>query len=605
MKTLLVHLLCVVVFAAARSEIETEACDVRAWVRAEDLSPNHVSHGELRIKVPRAQCAHNIASVTLRLQLDEFGEYKFLKKGANLPEVETVDNQTAPSGYADYVGSDVVYDYQAHDNAMSDPELWVVRAEERRAWTTEATLLDYPDVSQPVVIPFTVAVPAVNYPPVITRYRQINSDSPISRHAFSDLGYRYIAVVTFTDRRIVEVPAGHTAFVPASHASATKTPFTWNATFYDPEQSGCPSHDPATKKRTEEMEKCLPVGQRSQFTAEITLEEGNIVQKGRLLKGRAIIHSKSGLTTMFRVSANLKTVHRDHWAQAQAAVGGDLHFYNATSPTCRFSGGDQVLDLESSSYSWIFDSDDEDGTMRWASHRMGAEEPLTPAHPYIDFELQVPQDMPTDFVSYYTKGENLLELQLSVIYPQEVANCLKQPHTPEPVEDELTADEAAKTEEGMWDSHTRVGQPASSYNMYHRMMRLSATAPIVVVRDSEPASPISHYLTSGLPMPVMRVGSRGGVPEFPIAEPVVKVESPFNTSARLMQSGSSDPYKSMQQFMNMSRAFVTYPDPAKDYRGGNYVGLLWKKKLVAEERGILPLTAASDEGANGQQEVLS
>ncbi|KAJ6581812.1 hypothetical protein B0H19DRAFT_890359, partial [Mycena capillaripes] len=51
-----------------------ELCTVRAWVRAEDLSPDHVSRGELRIKVPRAECANQIASVSLRLQLDEFGE---------------------------------------------------------------------------------------------------------------------------------------------------------------------------------------------------------------------------------------------------------------------------------------------------------------------------------------------------------------------------------------------------------------------------------------------------------------------------------------------------------------------------------------------------
>jgi hypothetical protein len=37
---------------------------------------------------------------------------------------------------------DVVYDYQAHDDGLSDPELWTVKAEERRAWTTEATLLE-------------------------------------------------------------------------------------------------------------------------------------------------------------------------------------------------------------------------------------------------------------------------------------------------------------------------------------------------------------------------------------------------------------------------------------------------------------------------------
>jgi hypothetical protein len=37
---------------------------------------------------------------------------------------------------------DAVYDYQPRDNAMTDPDLWVIKAEERRAWTTEAVLID-------------------------------------------------------------------------------------------------------------------------------------------------------------------------------------------------------------------------------------------------------------------------------------------------------------------------------------------------------------------------------------------------------------------------------------------------------------------------------
>jgi hypothetical protein len=79
--------------------------------------------------------------VVLRLQLDEFGELKFLKKGAVLPEVQA-SNQSAPAGYADWTGSDVVYNYAEHDNSLSDPEFFTVKAEERRAWTTEATLLE-------------------------------------------------------------------------------------------------------------------------------------------------------------------------------------------------------------------------------------------------------------------------------------------------------------------------------------------------------------------------------------------------------------------------------------------------------------------------------
>jgi hypothetical protein len=72
----------------------TDSCTVQAWVRAEDLSPDHISHsasfiirckcanetsvGELRVKVKEPRCANQVTSVALRLQLLEFGEVKYL-----------------------------------------------------------------------------------------------------------------------------------------------------------------------------------------------------------------------------------------------------------------------------------------------------------------------------------------------------------------------------------------------------------------------------------------------------------------------------------------------------------------------------------------------
>lgn len=92
--------------------------------------------GELRVKVSRAECAHQIVSVALRLQLNEFGEFVSLRAGVVLPpEPWRALNETAP-------GSDVVHDYQPYADAMSDPELWNVRAEERQVWMTETMLLD-------------------------------------------------------------------------------------------------------------------------------------------------------------------------------------------------------------------------------------------------------------------------------------------------------------------------------------------------------------------------------------------------------------------------------------------------------------------------------
>ncbi|KAJ7163857.1 hypothetical protein C8R43DRAFT_879200 [Mycena crocata] len=131
-------------FRVHRSIDSNEDCIVQAWVRAEDLAPEHIFHGELRIKVKQAHCANRIASVSLRLQLDEFAEVKHLRRGAVLPEIQRSHNQTVPDHTLGYWGTsnDVVYDYDPYDRAMSNPALWVIKAEERRAWSTEVVLFE-------------------------------------------------------------------------------------------------------------------------------------------------------------------------------------------------------------------------------------------------------------------------------------------------------------------------------------------------------------------------------------------------------------------------------------------------------------------------------
>ncbi|KAJ7933832.1 hypothetical protein B0H13DRAFT_683881 [Mycena leptocephala] len=610
MKTFLGPLLLFAVVSLA-SEVETETtqpepCTVRAWVRAEDLSPDHISRGELRIKAPRAECAHQIESVALRLQLDEFGEFKFLKKGVVLPEVQAANQSTG--GYGDWMEGDVVYDYQAHDDGLSDPELWTVKAEERRAWMTEATLLENnPDLSNPIISPFTVAVPAVNYPPVIYRYRQLND--PVKRHAYSDLSYRYIAVVTFADGRTEHVQAGHTAFVPASEEVAALAPFTWNTTFTVSKCDWSRGDSPASKKRANNMERCLPEAQRSTFAAEITLEEGNVVRKGRPLKGRMTVRAiKDGSTTMSDISVGIRTVRRHHWAQAHAAAGGDAEFYNATSGVCQQSTGGQTLDTGSDRFTSVFD-EDEDG---WKVRRLGLESKTArsiitpPARQYFDFdfELQVPHDTPVDFASYYNSDENLLNFRLTVLYSPDVAKCI-DPVTFKLVEakDEIsTVDDAAKIEEGLWDSFTRVGKPKDSTSALRRRLTLQARVPIIVVGDAPPVRAVAHYLTPDAPAPVICNGAQADPSLlFPVAQPVFTVEALANTSARLMQPGSTDPVQVSQQFMNMTRFNKKYPDPAQDYRPGEFAGLLWKKKIVAEERGIWPVRTEVVDGGDSQK----
>ncbi|KAJ7742977.1 hypothetical protein B0H14DRAFT_3167603 [Mycena olivaceomarginata] len=606
MRSLLVPLLLGTVvpvsLASSPSEIKTtesEACSVHAWVRAEDLSPNHISRGELRIKVPRPECAHEIASVTLRLQLNEFGEFKYLKNDAVLPAVQAT-NQSAPDGYADWVGSDIVYDYQAYDNALVDPELWTVKAEERRAWTTEATLVDNnPDLSQPTVTAFTVAVPAVNYPPVFGGSSSIGSLSglrPVFRHSSSDLDYRYIAVVTFVDGRTENVLAGHTTFVPSSRGAIQQTPLTQHTAFETPD---CRREDsPASKKHAEDLERCLPESQRSAFIAEIHLEEGNIVYQGQPLKGRVTVRNiKDGSTSISSISVRLRSRRSDHWAQAHADAGGDANFYNATSGLCQFNVL-QALNAESSDTEHIFaDNDDEDRIYRYHSPRSSTRESITPAHPYFDFELQIPHETPVDFASYYTAIENHLHFDLTVLYSLDVAKCINPDS--KLLEEEPMIDYATNTEEGLWDSYTRVGQPLQSTSHYWGSLTLQAEVAITVVGGIPPAHPVKHYLSPGALAPILRSGAQAQMPDmFPVAQPIFTEEALANTSARLMQAGSTDPFNHLrQQFMNMTRLRWLDSHPTKDYRRGNYAGLLWKKKVVAVERGILPVVERGEGGS--------
>jgi len=84
--------------AFAASKDDTPSCNVNAWVRAEDLSPNAIvngslfnpnsdfhqhlkippcpNSGDLRIKVDQV-CTDEVASVSLELRLDEFSEVKY------------------------------------------------------------------------------------------------------------------------------------------------------------------------------------------------------------------------------------------------------------------------------------------------------------------------------------------------------------------------------------------------------------------------------------------------------------------------------------------------------------------------------------------------
>ncbi|KAJ7116049.1 hypothetical protein C8R44DRAFT_794024 [Mycena epipterygia] len=579
-----------------------EECNVQAWVRAEDLSPDHISHGELRIKVKQAHCANRIASVALRLQLDEFGEVKHLRQGAVIPEIHISHNQTVPTDFLGFWGgssTDIVHDYSTYDAAMSDSALWMIKAEERRAWSTEAILFENnPNFSQPLVTPFIVASPAVNYPPSSKSYRTIDSSiTPVRRHAYGGLGYHYIAVVEFTNGTIIDLPAGHTSFVPTSLPPPPQTPFTWNVTLT--EDKGCERDLPWYKNQSATKQRCLPEESRSVFVAEVTLEEGNTISKGQLLKGKVTVHATSGSTTMSHISVSFITSSKYHWAIEQATSAGDENFRNLLCGRARTFGALSVDSVDSGHYPYLFKEKDDDSVFRSPNQHPSSSGPLTVTKPYFDFKLQVPDTAVPDFSSYYSLGEASLELQLSVLYSQDADICINGVNKYTNGEDEKTLDDAAKTEEGLWDSYTRVGQAPTSW--WVRSLSLTGQVPIIVLGDISPR-PVEHYLKPGLPSPVI-LASPGDI-VFPVAHPATIVEPIANTSARLMREGTFDPYQSELHFWNRTwrSSSSNAPDPVRHYKTGNYAGLLWKKKQVAEERGILPsqLTAVPQDENNGQ-----
>jgi hypothetical protein len=308
---------------------------------------------------------------------------------------------------------------------------------------------------------------------------------------------------------------------------------------------------------------------------------------------------------MSDIGVNIRTVQWHHWAHAHAAAGGDTEFYNATSGICQQWTATQTLEAESDTFASVFDENDDN---RMAQNLAPfAQSTVTPLRPYFDFdfELQIPHDTPVDFASYYNNVENILNFDLTLFYSSEIAECIYPGRIKSTdAEDELsTVDDAAKTEEGLRDTYTRVEKAQDSTSTWQRRLTLQATVPIIVVSDAPPARAVAHahYLTPGVPAPVLRGGAQVEMPaSFPVAQPVFTVEALVNTTARLMQPGTTDPAHWHQRLWDITWRMLL-PDPTRDYRGGEFVGLLWKNRIVAEERGIWPVPTEVVDGGDGQQ----
>ncbi|KAJ7282667.1 hypothetical protein C8J57DRAFT_48792 [Mycena rebaudengoi] len=541
----------------------TDSCTVQAWVRAEDLSPDHISHGELRVNVKERHCVNKVGSVTLRLQLLEFGEVKYLKEGAVIPVVQPAQsgNKSVP------VAQDLmcaIYDFEARDNTMCDPDFWVVKAEERQSWTTEATLIDdNPDFSQPIVTPFIVATPAVNYPPVLYDPRNLSALKPNLRHSYSDHGYVYTAVVTFTDGRKVSVKAGHTTFVPVFPPYAAPAPLKWNITFTDK------AEDPQLAKH---LAKCLPEGK---FVGEVTLEEGNIIRRGELLKGNIILHALKDSILLNDISLDTKLMRNDYWAHQQAAADGDQKFL--VHDFIKHTPSAAELTAQSAPFASMFEQPNRyyhPSSMSWKR----TFEIFPPEKPSFDFEVQIPLDAPVDFLSYYSGRETLLQFTLTTLYSESVAECVEAVDRPRVYDSEdktPTLDISERTEEGMWDIKTHT---------YRRedQLWLQADMPIHLVGDLVSSSLVEHYLKPGLPSPVIRASQDEFV--FLPANPVFVEEPHLNTSARLVNADFSQ--------MHWHSCIPGVLDPTSRYRAGHYAGLPWIECSSLIDKPLMNIAAA-------------
>ena len=176
-------------------------------------------------------------------------------------------------------------DHDRYYESLRDPALWVVKAEERIAFKSAVTLIEksfgmsflalpiitalnfYTDYSQPVIVPFAVAVPNVNYPPALH----------LSGYSFGNSGretdcmhlYRYTALIAFKSGHKVEIPAGYTTFDPVHDAPLPPRAFSTNVTFEE-ETQGSRDH----------FEGCTADTEKPIFGAQVTLEGGNVVRTG-------------------------------------------------------------------------------------------------------------------------------------------------------------------------------------------------------------------------------------------------------------------------------------------------------------------------------------
>lgn len=179
----------------------------------------------------------------------------------------------------------------SYRGALRNPALWSLLAEERTAFKTSVILFEGPvgpslsfdlvisiyeiyrhnlpaDYSRPVVTPFLVAVPNVNFPPGQRSHGLWHTGE--EEIAGSKHSYHYTAVITFANGKTISVPAGYTTFFPTHEALPPAKKIVTNVTFEE-----------LPKCRTwGQLDECASNAESTTFGAQVTLEGGNVVRAG-------------------------------------------------------------------------------------------------------------------------------------------------------------------------------------------------------------------------------------------------------------------------------------------------------------------------------------
>lgn len=438
------------------------------------------------------------------------------------------------------------------------------------------------DYSRPHVVPFGVAIPNVNFPPGTGR-SGFSSYLGSVHEAGSQHHYLYIAVVTFAGGRIVKVPAGFTTFLPTPADLPPATPFVSNITF---KEDNC-------NQGIDWPSMQLPV-----FRAQATLEGGNVVRQGHSsislwhinqasdsfylfsgdrVKGRVVIdRMTSGSSTVQSISASFRSERDDRWAKAQATSGGDTTTF--TSGTCFPSSFEERS--YSCHHSFIFRDDNGCGTrgiLDPAFVSFPRVNTLNEEKPYLDFELNVGENMVRDFRTYYATYETYLQIELGILYAPDVGHCMFGEMDGEPLIDDT--DDMDLVEEGLWDDGTPVGMAKRSQRLGPSNY-LVAKIPITLLGAHHPAAlPTSsapiHYLTPGVASPLILTPPFPPIEhiKFPQSQPVIIHVPVDNIIQRLPLSASAT-----------EGVWNSIVDPNRNYYSMPYTGLLWRKKIEHADR---------------------